>query len=133
MYLYLLNLYSPAEKEEMDTEGAVLLLSVFDHDVVGSNDFAGMCVVACKDIPRIASPQASLTDPSAPQRKNLTLPLFRFTRTTAVFSELDSRSHLGDAKAEHFFKLYRYQSPLGDLSPVRRRSSLFDSINLSVK
>ena len=117
----------------MDIEGTVLLLSVFDHDVVGSNDFAGMCVVACKDIPRIASPRVSLTDPSAPQKKNLTLPLFRFTRTTSVFSEMDVRSHLGDAKAAHFFKVYKYQSPLGDLSPVRRRSSVFDSINLSVK
>lgn len=119
----------------MDTEGTVLLLSVFDHDVVGTNDFAGMCVVACKDIPRMASPEASLIDPNAPQRKNMTLPLFHFdfTRDIPVFTEIDARSRLGDTKAVHFFKTYRHQSLLGDLSPVRRRSSVFGSINLSVK
>ena len=124
----LFYLYRPAKSTEMDVEGTVLLLSVFDHDVIGANDFAGMCVVACKDIPQLASPEASLTDPDAPQRKNLTLPLFRYTSETPVFAEMDARSHLGDAKAANFFKVNK--NLLGHLSRLRHRSS---SKNLPVK
>ena len=115
----------------MDKVGAVLLLSVFDHDIVGANDFAGMCVVSCKDIPRLASAQASLTDPRAAQRKNLTLPLFRCYKETLAFRELDVRSHLGDAKANDFFKMSKNQNFLGDLSLLRHRTSLFESISIS--
>ena len=114
----------------MDFHGAVLLLSVFDHDLVGANDFAGMCVVACKDIPRMVSPEASLTDPRTPQRKNLTLPLFRYSSETPPFVELDVRAHLGDDKANDFFKTSRTHNLLGSLHQFRRRISVFDSMNL---
>ena len=87
----------------MDVEGTVLLLSVFDSDVVGADDFAGMCVVACKDIPQLLPSEASLTDPNTPQRKNLTLPLFRYTSETQL-SELHARAHLGDGNASDFVK-----------------------------
>ena len=102
-------------------EGTVLLLSVFDHDIVGANDFAGMCVVACKDIPRLASPEESLIDPNAPQRKNLTLPLFRYTSETPAFVELDARARLGDDNATAFFKVNK--KLLGHLSTLRQRLS----------
>lgn len=116
----------------MDKDGTVLLLSVFDHDVVGANDFAGMCVVACKDIPQLVSTERSFTDPNAPQRKNLTLPLFRISYETPAFAELDTRSHLGDAKAVNFFKMNKTLSLLGDLSHIRHRTSLLEGINISV-
>lgn len=127
---------SPARQTEINVDGAVLLLSVFDHDLVGSNDFAGMCVVACKDIPRMTSPQASLTDPNAPQRLNLTLPLFHYTAETPAFAELDSRAHLGDAKAVEFFKSEKSLNLLGpslhQLRHPRRISvqGVLDSVNL---
>ena len=105
----------------MDVNGGVLLLSVFDHDIVGANDFAGMCVVSCKDIPRLASPETSLTDPNAPQRKNLTLPLFRYTKETPAFAEIVARSRLGDTKASEFFKVNK--KLLGHLSELRHRLS----------
>ena len=122
----------------MDVDGAVLLLSVFDHDFVGSNDFAGMCVVACKDISRILSPKASLSDPNAPQRVNLTLPLFHYSTSgvTPVFAELDNRAHLGDAKATEFFKSDKSSNLLGpSLHQSRRHGrisvhNVFDSVNL---
>lgn len=128
----------------MDVDGTVLLLSVFDHDLVGSNDFAGMCVIACKDIPRILSPQASfvITDPNAPQRANLTLPLFQYSAPgTPVFTELDNRAHLGDAKATEFFKSDKGLNLLGpSLHQSRRHGrisvhNVFDmqSINLHRK
>lgn len=127
---------SPARQTEIDVDGAVLLLSVFDHDLVGSNDFAGMCVVACKDIPRMNSPHASLSDPNAPQRANLTLPLFCYSTGTPVFTELDNRAHLGDTKAIEFFKSDKYVNLLGpSLHQLRRHGrisvhTVFDSVNL---
>ena len=99
-------------------EGTVLLLSVFDHDIVGANDFAGMCVVACKDIPRLASPEESLMDPRSPQKKNLTLPLFHYAKATPAFVELDARAHLGDTKAADFFKVNKYHKLLGNLAAI---------------
>lgn len=105
----------------MNVEGAVLLMSVFDHDIVGANDFAGMCVVACKDLPQLSSPEASLTDPNAPQRMNLTLPLFRCTHETPAFVELDARARLGDDKASEFFKVNK--KLLGHLSRLRHQLS----------
>lgn len=113
---------------EIDYEGTALVLSVFDHDIVGANDFAGMCVVACKDIPQLASTEASLTDPNAPQRVNLTLPLFRYTHETPAFAELDARARLGDDKASNFFKVNK--KLLGQLSDLRHRLT---SRSLSVK
>ena len=116
-----LVLHSPAQQAEIDAEGAILLLSVFDHDIVGANDFAGMCVVACKDIPQLIPPEASLTDPNAPQRVNLTLPLFRYTQETPAFAELDARARLGDDMASEFFKVNK--KLLGHLSHLRHRLS----------
>lgn len=124
---------SPADESVMTMDGAILLLSVFDHDVVGTNDFAGMCVVACKDIPRLVSAEASLIDAEAPQPKNLTLPLFHYSQQTSAFAELDVRARLGDNQANDFFKLERTQHILGNLANLRRRGSLLDSIILSGK
>ena len=121
-------LHSPAQQTEIDFEGAILLLSVFDHDIVGANDFAGMCVVACKDIPQLVSSEASLTDPNAPQRMNLMLPLFRYTTETPAFAELDIRARLGDDKASEFFKVNK--KLLGHLSRLRH---LLSSRSLSSK
>lgn len=112
----------------MEKDGTVLLLSVFDHDIVGANDFAGMCVVACKDIPQLASPEMSLVDPNAPQRKNLTLSLFRYTRETPAFVEMNARSRVGDSKACEFFKVNK--KLLGHLSKLRQRLS---NKNITVK
>ena len=127
MYVYC----RPANQTEVDRNGTVLLLSVFDHDVFGTNDFAGMCVVACKDIPRLSSSQTSLTDPRATQRRNMTLPLFRCTKASLAFKEIDVRAHQGDAKANNFFKVCKNQNFLGDLSLLRHRTSLFESISIS--
>ena len=112
---------SPAKQSEIDVEGTVLLFSVFDHDIVGANDFAGMCVVDFRDIPQLSSSEHSLTDPDAPQRKNLTLPLFRYTSETPAFVELDARARLTDDKATDFFKANK--KLLGHLSRLRQRLS----------
>ena len=122
--------FSPAKLKEVDTDGTVLLLTIFDYNLIGYNEFVGMCVVACKDIPRLASPEASLTDPSSAQQVNLKLPLFRFTAETPAFLELDTRAGLGDEKANDFFKAHKYYNLLGDLHSVRRYASVLDAMNL---
>lgn len=90
----------------MDRDGSILLLTIFDHDVIGSNDFAGMCVVDCQTMPRLRSAKACF-EPNAPQPKNLNLPLFHFVDPTPVTTELYTRSKLGDSKAIDFFKANR--------------------------
>ena len=107
-----------------------MLLTVFDYNVIGANEYVGMCVVGCKDIPRLASPEASLTDPDAAQQANLTLPLFRYTTETPVFAELDARAGLGDEKANDFFKTSKYLNLLGNLHQIRRYASVLDSMSL---
>lgn len=101
-------------------------MTIFDYNVIGANEFTGMCVVDCKDIPQMASPQASLTDPNAPQRKNLTLPVFRYTSETPVFVEIDARARLGDDKANDFFKTCKNTNLLGNLHQLRHNTSVFD-------
>lgn len=118
--------YRPAKQSEIDTEGTVLLLTVFDYNVIGFNEFVGMCAVACKDIPQMASPQASLSDPNAPQRKNFTLPIFRYTSETPVFLELDGRARMGDIKANEFFRTNKSLNLLGNLHQLRHNTSVFD-------
>ena len=89
-----------------------------------------MCVVDCKDIPRMASPEASLTDPSAAQQVNLSLPLFRYTTETPTFAELDARAGMGDQKASNFFKTAKQQNLLGNLHQIRRYATVKDSMAL---
>jgi hypothetical protein len=103
---------------------------VFDYNLIGYNEFVGICVVACKDIPRLASPESSLTDPSSAQQANLKLPLLRYTAETPAFSELDMRAGLGDEKANDFFKTHKYYNLLGDLHSVRHYASVLDAVNL---
>ena len=97
---------SPAEEKDLDKEGAILLLVVYGHNIIGSNVFAGLCVVACTDIPRLSSGTSSLMDASATERKNLTLPLFLASETLAL-RELDDRYQQDDKEAADFWKAYR--------------------------
>ena len=88
--------HRPATNEAMKIEGTVLLLSLFDHTVIGSDDFIGTCVVACKDIP--------ISSSDGVEQKNLTLPIFRFIDLTYAMAELEFRADCGDAKASGFLR-----------------------------
>ena len=87
-------------------------------------------MVACKDIPHLAPPESSLTDPTSTQQANLKLPLLRYTTETPAFLELDIRAGLGDEKANNFFKTHKHYNLLGDLRSVRRYASVLDAVNL---
>ena len=56
----------------------MLLLAVFDQDLI-EDDFAGICVVPCKHIPRVGEgdEQRVILEVDVPQRRVFRLPLFR--------------------------------------------------------
>jgi hypothetical protein len=87
----------------MALQGGILLLTVFDHDIITSNDFMGMCVVSLNSIPGATS----TTHPSSPSQRNHTLPLFIITDDTMSRSllELGTRLKKGDSRATSFFKV----------------------------
>lgn len=72
--------------------GSVLSLTVFDHDYIKRNEFCGMVVISCGEIPRLPSGSSGLDDPNAPQRKTYELALVVDT-TTPALKELTERSH----------------------------------------
>ena len=105
----------PAKEENMGKEGAILVLTVFDHDLIRENTFVGICVVPCKDIPQLLDEAPSVLDRTAPQRKNLTLPLFQLA-DSRCFRELNLRNQVDyDHESTDFVKLLnkKYQTPTG--------------------
>ena len=72
--------------------GSVLTLTVYDHDFITKDDFAGMVVIEGKEIPRLPGGSSSIDDPNAPQRKTYELPLVPNTMTPAL-KELAERNH----------------------------------------
>jgi len=71
--------------------GSVLTLTVYDHDYLSKDDFAGMVVIEGKEIPRLLGD--SIDDPNAPQRKTYELPLLPNTMTPAL-EQLAERNHI---------------------------------------
>ena len=69
--------YRPAASKDMKEKGSVLLLAMFDQDKIGKDDFAGMCVVSCNEIP------------FGDERKVEHLPLFEFADTSAMKELVD--------------------------------------------
>lgn len=72
---------------------------MFDHDTIGSNDFAGLCAVACNSTPLEGS-----------EVKVEHLNLFHFERTPA-YKELEIRE--SDQMALDFLKQMRRFRPEG--------------------
>jgi len=70
--------------------GSVLTLTVYDHDYLKRNEFAGIVAIDGAEIPRL--PGGFIDDPNAPQRKTYELPLVVDTMTPAL-KELAERSH----------------------------------------
>lgn len=90
-YKYLF-IYSPnVPRDYIDIQGAVVLLSVFDYDKIGNDDFAGEVLIRLSSIPKISMSQTvdsasvvmmALQRPSAslegPFQVRLFIYLFRF-------------------------------------------------------
>lgn len=95
----------PISQEEMASEGSLLMFYLIDRKLKSKSPFA-VCVISCKKIPHIfATTKSSLMDPTAPQRKNSILPLFRFGAETTALTELIVRADQKDAKALNFLKV----------------------------
>lgn len=101
----------------MTAEGGVLLLTIFDHDIITSDDFTGICVIPLNSIP------GSTPDPSPSSKRNHTLPLFVITEETMSKSlvELGNRLHRGDSRAASFFKTNK--KLLGNLKKLVKEGS----------
>ena len=103
-------IYRPASEEELNVEDTLLLLAVYNHDIFVDN-VIGICVVACKDIPRLredeAEKQRAILDNTAPQRKIFSLSLFHYPLNVShayARAELESRAEIGDSKAKQIIK-----------------------------
>ena len=90
----------------MEKEGAVLLLTVLD-DGMFKDEFAGLCVMPCKDIPRleVTTEQQALLRDDVPERKVMTLSLFRpALDESPLRAELESRAKVNDSNAKQITK-----------------------------
>lgn len=93
-----INHFRPAEEAELKKDGAVLLMAVFDHDLLSSDDFAGLCIIPCNS-----------TKFKGKERKIEHLNLFHYKETRA-FEELERRSAEKEAnKFLKFIKMFVYE------------------------
>ena len=76
----------------LDKPGSVLTLTVYNHNYVQRDAFAGIVSIDGTEIPRLPGGSSNIDDPNAPQRKTYELPLVVDTMTPAL-KELAERSH----------------------------------------
>ncbi|XP_064406965.1 protein unc-13 homolog D-like isoform X2 [Halichondria panicea] len=94
----------PASKASLQTRGAVILLTIFDYDLLRSNDLCGVCVVPCEDIPILSPVRSAFDNPGAIVKKNLILPLFKIPASTMSLNELLARANSSDLRVADFLK-----------------------------
>lgn len=90
----------------MMSEGTLVIFYLLDKKLK-SKSHVGMCAIACNEIPHLyhTSLKRSLSDPTAPQRKNFNLSLFQFSTETPALSELMARADSKDVNAARFMKM----------------------------
>jgi hypothetical protein len=92
----------------------MLLFTVFDWDLVKKDDFAGMCIVPCRDIPRLQGTgaeqqKAMILEVDAPQRKVFRLSLFHPPGKAAKLS-WNPELNLVTQKQSKSLKQYHHQN-----------------------
>ena len=116
-FCLILNLYyRPVTEAEMLSEGSMVIFYLLDKKL-RSKSHIGMCAIACTEIPHLyhTSLKRSLSDPTAPQRKNFNLPLFQFSTETQALTELIARTDSRDVNATRFMKMNELL--LGNIPP----------------
>ena len=90
----------------MKSDGSLLIFYLLDKKLK-SKSHAGMCAVACRDIPHLyhTSLKRSISDPTAPQRRNFNHSLFQFSTETPALTELFARTDSKDVNAVRFTKM----------------------------
>ena len=96
--------------------GSCLSLTVLDYDRFTKNDYCGMVVISCEEIPRLPNGFSGIDSDNAPQRKTYELPLVVNTTTPALI-ELSRRNH------QYVQGFNRWHS---------RRTSLIENIALKI-
>jgi len=101
-FLLIFLSHSPAKAEDATIQGSILLLTLYDHDIITADDFMGMCVVPLHTLPGV---EPGSKDRSS--RQNLDLSLFQLSDSSQsrAASELADRAHKGDPRATNFFKV----------------------------
>ena len=85
-----LSSFSHVEGRDRSVKGAAVLVEVYDHDLLSSNDFIGMALVSLQSIPAVSSSDdSSLT--SCSQHLIETIPLFIPVDSPAL-AELTNRA-----------------------------------------
>ena len=112
-------------------KGAIAMLVACNRDVMGKEDFIGMCVILCCDFPRISN-KSSLLDDSAPKRKNITLPLIHIGESKAL-QELTARQGLADSEAADFLSTLNKACCKRSLNTMLPSSSLVSILNSAVQ
>ena len=88
------------------SEGSLVIFYLLDKRLKNKSHI-GMCAIACTEIPHLyhTSLKRSLSDPTAPQRKNFDLPLFQFSTESRALTELITRTDSKDVNAAKFMKM----------------------------
>ena len=76
---YVFSSSKNVKEELLDTSGSCISLTVLDYDRYTKNDYCGMVVLSCEDIPRLPSGFSGIDSENAPQRKTYELPLLYLT------------------------------------------------------
>ena len=96
-----------------------MLLALFDYDVIGSNDFAGLCVIHGFSVPVVEEAE----------RKTEHLNFFRFKETRA-FNELTYRSETSAVTFCKFMRKFQCQSPR---TPARSVNTVFSVLKTDLE
>ena len=98
--------------------GSSLSLTVLDYDRFTKNDYCGMVMISCEEIPRLPNGYSGIDNANAPQRKTYELPLIVDTATPALF-ELSRRNHhyVQDFNHWHSRRMSVFENIASKISP----------------
>ncbi|KAL5473217.1 hypothetical protein EMCRGX_G027670 [Ephydatia muelleri] len=97
----------PAREELLGKAGIILVLGVYDYDMIGENGLMGLCVLPCSDVPLVGVASGTQEGSEQPlgQPKSFLLPLFHVSESK-VFQKLALRSeHSYHQEPLEFLKL----------------------------
>ena len=80
------------KEDLLNMQGSSLSLTALDYDRFTKNDYCGMVVLSCEEIPRLPYGSSGIDNANAPQRKTYEFPLVVDTATPALL-ELSRRNH----------------------------------------
>ena len=98
--------------------GSSLSLTMLDYDRFTKNDYCGMVMISCEEIPRLPNGYSGIDNANAPQRKTYELPLIVDTATPALF-ELSRQNHhyVQDFNRWHSRRMSVFENIASKISP----------------